>query len=178
MAGVSVASSSLTACFSQCAAVPLAVFVANREPPTLIVGQTQPDRPSPGVANVTAEQVGNTSDDLPGFYDSVPVSTGASRVVIGQVTDTHGNLARRVFIVCFDARVIFVYDPVARRFETEIQTGRGPYALAVDEGHGLGYIGHFTDSYLGVVDLDQRHTLTYGKMLLTVGQPIAPRASK
>ena len=71
-----------------------------------------------------------------------------------------------------------MYDPAAQAVETEIVTGRGPFAFAVDEGRGVGYIGHFTDSYVGVVDSDQRHEQTYGKMILTVGQPMAPRASK
>jgi hypothetical protein len=64
-----------------------------------------------------------------------------------------------------------------------IKTGRGPFGLAfdVDPASGAGdaksllYVGHFTDSYLGVVDLDTRHELSYGSMLLTVGPPQAPR---
>jgi hypothetical protein len=39
------------------------------------------------------------------------------------------------------------------------------------------YVAHFTDSYLGVIDLDQRNS-TYGTMLATIGRPSAPRASK
>jgi hypothetical protein len=144
----------------------LDVYVTNRTPATLILGETRPYR--------TAQAI----DDLPRFYDTVPVSFGVSRVVLGEVIGRDGNAEHRVFLVCFDTRRIFVYDPTARRVETEILTGKGPHALAIDAAHGLGYVAHFTDSYVGVVDLDKRHTATYGKILLNVGQPLAPRATK
>jgi hypothetical protein len=47
-----------------------------------------------------------------------------------------------------------------------------------DSGHALAYIGHFTDSYLGVVDLDRRHQQSYGNIVLSIGPATAPRASK
>jgi hypothetical protein len=50
--------------------------------------------------------------------------------------------------------------------------------LVVDEGRGLGYIGHFTDSYIGVVDLNQAHADTYGKVVLSIGAVVPPRAQK
>ena len=87
-------------------------------------------------------------------------------------------LERRAFVVCFDSRHVFVYDPERRRVDAEITTGRGPHALAVDAEHGLLYVGHFTDSYVGVVSLDRRFPRTYGRMLATIGSPSAPRASK
>jgi hypothetical protein len=40
------------------------------------------------------------------------------------------------------------------------------------------YVGHFTDSYIGVVDLDMRRPQTFGSMFLTVGKPLPPRESK
>jgi hypothetical protein len=50
---------------------------------------------------------------------------------------------------------------------------------AVNEApqHALGYIGHFTDSYIGVIDLDQRNS-TYGTIVVTLGRPTQPRAQK
>ena len=83
----------------------------------------------------------------------------------------------RVFVVCFDSKLIFVYDP-AGNIERTITTGRGPHALAVDTANGLGYVAHFTDSYVGVIDLNKAHGATYGKLILTLGQPQAPRAAK
>jgi hypothetical protein len=57
-----------------------------------------------------------------------------------------------------------------------VQTGREPHALAIDSTAGLGYVAHFTDSYVGVLDLDKRHP-TYGQFLLNVGRPTPPRAA-
>ena len=38
-------------------------------------------------------------------------------------------------------------------------------------------VGHFTDSYLGVVDLDQRRS-TFGQMIANIGVPVPPPESK
>jgi len=154
-----------------CEPIPLDVFVANRSPASLIIGQTPPNVPN------------TLTDDLPQFYDSVPMTTGPSRVFVGNIIDRNGNLARRVFIICFDSRRVFVYDPATRRFETEVVTGRGPHAFALDvdeetKSYAYAYLGHFSDSYVGVIDLDQRHASTYGTIVLSVGQRTPPRASK
>jgi DNA-binding beta-propeller fold protein YncE len=83
-----------------------------------------------------------------------------------------------VFVVCFDSRRIFVYDPKRRMIEAVISTGRGPYALAIDDARGLGYVAHFTDSYLGVISLDQRFPQTYATIVASIGTPSPPRSSK
>lgn len=164
-------------CLGECAGIELQVFVANRAPDSLLVGKTRTSR------------VPNSTDDLPAFYDSVPVASGASRVTVGHIIDTDGQLAPRVFVVSFDERVVAIYDPVARRVEKLVETGRGPHALAIDvdpeartSGHppayAYAYVAHFTDSYLGVVDLDQRHSRTFGQIVLSIGKPTAPRAAK
>ncbi len=84
-----------------------------------------------------------------------------------------------------------IFDPDNRRVESVVTTGRGPHAFAVDvprlaagadrdtdtPAYAYAYVGHFTDSWIGVIDLDQRHR-TYGKIIMTVGNPTAPRASK
>jgi hypothetical protein len=121
--------------------------------------------------------------ELPAFYDAISLTQGPSRVLVGNVTvaetaDGQRVLEQRVFVGCFDSRRVFVYDPVRRRIEVEIATGRGPHALSVDENNGQLLIGHFTDSFIGVVSLDRRYSHTYGKMLATIGEPSAPRASK
>jgi len=75
-----------------------------------------------------------------------------------------------------------VYDPVRKLMEMAIETGRGPHAFVVDAtaDHAYGYVGSFTDSYIAVIGLDQRpeHIAEYGKVLLTLGEPTPPRASK
>jgi hypothetical protein len=154
-------------CFQRCAGIPLDVYVANRSPASLVIGETRPNFSE------------TSSDDLPRFIDNEAVSLGASRVVVGKVIGKDGVTRHsRVFVICFDSRKIFVYDPRARRMETVIQTGRGPHALAVDPGSGLGFIAHFTDSYVGVVDLNQTHAQDYGRIIATLGPPTPPRASK
>lgn len=160
-----------TGCLQQCAGVPLRVFVANRSPSSLLIGQTRPNQ-SP-----------TSSDDLPQFFDTLPLPFGPSRVVVGNVIDKLGVVRPRVFVVCFDSRKIGIYDPDGRRLEKWIETGRGPHAFAVDtrvdgtDAHALAYVGHFTDSFVGVIDLDQR-SHTYGNMILALGRPTPPRASK
>ena len=164
-------------CLTACAGVPLGVYVGNRTPASLIVGHTRTNHSQ------------TSSDDLPSFYDSMPLPFGVSRVVVGQVIDRNGELRTRVFAICFDERSIAIYDPEARRIERFIDTGRGPHALVIDTdvrasqdgdtpSYALGYVAHFTDSYIGVVDLDQRHERTYGEMVLSVGAPTPPRTSK
>lgn len=153
-------------CLRAAALEPLDVYVASRSPPSLLVGRT-------GVA-----QTATGGRDLPVFYDSVPLSFGPSRVVLGDVVTQDGSPARRVFVVCFDSRWIYVYDPEKRRIETQIETGRGPHAVVVDGPRGRAYVAHFSDSYLGVVSLDQRVPEQYGRLIATIGEPTPPRATK
>jgi hypothetical protein len=105
--------------------------------------------------------VGN---DLPRFSDSIGLPFGPSRVMVGRVIDQSGQPAIRVFVVCFDSRSVVIFDPETRLKEAEVS-------------HAFGYVGHFTDSYIGVIDLDQRRQ-TYAQIVLTVGVPTAPRGAK
>ena len=158
-----------------------AVYVANRAPASLVVGSLAADF-----------SYASGSSDLPAFTHSIPLTTGPSRLARGNVRvpapdstpgprDEHGkryDLEPRVFIVCFDSTRIFVYDPKRDVIDTIIDTGRGPYALAVDEARGLAYVGFFTDSYVGVVSLDRRFRQTYGAVIANIGTPTPPRSSK
>ncbi|HET7545597.1 MAG TPA: hypothetical protein VFK05_37275 [Polyangiaceae bacterium] len=155
------------------------VYVASRAPASLLVGAMTAD---PNYLSGTSE--------LPSFTDSLALTFGPSRVIVGDVRvagsassaqhDDAGpfELERRIFVVCFDSRRIFVYDPKRRAIEAIVSTGRGPYALAVDGARGLAYLGHFTDSYLGVISLDQRFPQTYAAIVASIGTPKAPRTSK
>jgi hypothetical protein len=156
-------------CVDEAASTPVDVYVANRSPASLLVGRTRP------VVNdvQTAE--------VPDFYAAIPLTLGPSRVVTGDViVDNDGakGYEPRVFAICFDSRRIFVYDPVRRMIDTEITTGRGPHAVAIDPVNGLLFVGHFTDSYIGVVSIDRRFPQTYGRTLATIGKPVPPRTSK
>ena len=176
------------ACQLDCLKHPIDIFIANRAPPSLLVGRIETttipaDSPTPAAAF-----------DRVFITDSIPLSFGASRVVVGQVIDPKGVLSRRIFAGAFDSRLVFSYDPQARRVDAVIRTGRGPQALAFDAdeqgaitgvtgdptatGHAFLIVGHFTDSYLGVVDLDMRRPQTFGTMFASVGVPTPPKASK
>jgi len=152
------------------------VYAASRAPASVLVG-----------AMTTDLNYASGTSELPSFTDSLPLSAGPSRVVIGKVRvpgttnpDEFGSydLASRIFIVCFDSRRIFVYDPARHQIEAIVSTGRGPHALAVDSERGLAYVSHFTDSYLGVISLDLRFLKTYAAIVGSIGTPKAPRSSK
>jgi hypothetical protein len=158
------------ACLLSCARdVPVTVYVTNRSPNSLILGRTRP-----GEGSVP-------TDELPFFYDMLPLPFGASRVIVGDVLDTQGRAVPRVFVVCFDQRKVAIIDPATRQIEKFVDTGRGPYALAIDvkaDAYGFAYLAHFTDSWIGVMDLDQRRPATYGTLVLGIGQPQKPRGSE
>lgn len=157
-----------TACFEclmDCAAVPLKVFATNRSPDSLVIGRTR----------TTLGQL--PTDDIPDFSDSRPLRGGPARVVAASVLDEAGDPSPRVFVLSFDAQLMYIYDPRRQEIEAHVKTGLGPQGLAIDPQRGLGYVAHFTDSYIGVVDLDKRHS-TYGQVVLSVGEPQPPRSSK
>lgn len=159
-------------CLAGCAGIPVDIYVANRTPPSLLVGK----------ATGSINQYG--VNDSISFGTTIPLAQGASRVESGTIIDEKGNPRPRVFVLCFDARLLYVYDPEAAAIEAVITTGRGPSALAFDPGIGAqdsasnyAYLAHFTDSYLAVIDLDMRHPATYLTLLTSVGIPTPPRES-
>jgi hypothetical protein len=149
-----------------CTRIPVDAFVANRSPSTLLIGQLTTQNPT-------------SSDDSFTFSDAVTLAPGPSRVVVGRVkTGTENGVdvyETRIFVVCFDARMIFIYDPIRRRLDGEIRTGRGPHALVMDPVAPIAYLGHFTDSYIGLIDLDQTHAGTYASIVATIGAPQPPQ---
>jgi hypothetical protein len=153
-------------CAQMAAAVPLDVLVTNRAPASLLIATTR---------QVISEE---GTYDLPAFSGVVPLGFGPARVVTGDITTAAGGRERRAFAVSFDSRHIVVYDPIRQRVEATIVTGRGPQAMVIDAENALGYVAHFTDSYIGVIDLNQGHPLTYGLMIGMIETPAAPRASK
>jgi DNA-binding beta-propeller fold protein YncE len=179
------------ACLLNCAtSVPLRFYVANRTPPALLIGEIKTILVEEGEAADGSTRVTAAFEDA-SITDVVPLTFGPSRVAVGNILDEAGERRVRVFAVTFDSRLIFVYDPAASRIETVIRTGRGPHSVAFDTGVDKGkmegeedeaysfmYVGHFTDSYIGVVDLDMRKPQTFGSMFLTVGKPVPPRESK
>jgi hypothetical protein len=59
-----------------------------------------------------------------------------------------------------------------------IRTGRRPHALVMDPVHPIAYLGHFTDSYIGVIDLDQSHGSTFETIVAAIGIPVSPQGTK
>ncbi|MFO0757833.1 MAG: hypothetical protein U0359_15160 [Byssovorax sp.] len=183
------------ACQIGCLDIPMRIFMANRAPATLLIGKVQ-TKLVKNIPEGGGEAKAFSAYDTVSIDDAVPLAFGASKVALGNVITREGKQALRVFIAAFDSRLVFSYDPEARRIEAVIRTGRGPHALALDTGddsdpdgagplqgdgsglHSYLYIGHFTDSYLGVVDLDMRHPDTFGTIFASIGTPTPPRESK
>lgn len=171
------------ACTVACAEdIPIKLYMANRNPASLLVGRLET------IVNrsvVDGEEVITSASETAFFYDSVPLNFGPSRLEVGHVVNQAGQLEERVFAVCFDSRTVFVFHPFAQRTEAVIRTGRGPHDVAFDTGidedgeaYAFLHVGHFTDSYIGIVDLDMRHALTFAQIFANVGQPTPPQESR
>jgi DNA-binding beta-propeller fold protein YncE len=157
-----------SACLEACARIPVQVFLANRTP-----GAPSP----PGsllIGSTTSVRRADPANDRLQVSDLVAVEDGPSRVAVGQIIDERGEKRRRVFITSFDSNALAIYDPDARVIDARVPVGRGPSALVVDDAHALAYVSHFTDSYVGVIDLDARHA-SFGTLILALGSPTAPR---
>ena len=171
-------------CLQDCAEqIPLRVYMANRSPASLLIGRINTILNTEAGPS-QAPWVSSAYETL-FMHDSVPLNFGPSRVEVGKIVSPEGELVDRVFAVCFDSRSVFSLDPVTERIESVIRTGRGPHDIAVDSGvddegnaYSYLYIGHFTDSYIGVVDLDARRPHTFGQMFASIGTPSAPTESR
>jgi hypothetical protein len=158
-----------TQCLADCTRIPISTFDVNRSPSSLLIGEMTTQNPT-------------SSSEAFAFYDAITLAPGPSRAVVGRVKTRVENgidiYETRIFAICFDARIIFIFDPIKRRLDGEIRTGRGPHALAMDPKAPVAYLGHFTDSYIGLIDLDQTHAGTYASIVATIGAPQPPRDSK
>ena len=175
-----------------CARKPARVFIANRSPASLLVGELG-----------SAAAGGAYDPERLTLFDTVPLSAGPSRVYLAPIVDQDGRYALRVFVVCFDSATVFVYDPDAGRLENTIRTGPGPFAMAFDPftledvathavvppdarepGRGLrryrfAYIASFTQSFVQVLDLDnaQPRRETFERVVFTLGEPTNPKGT-
>jgi Cys-rich repeat protein len=152
-------------CLASCAGIALDVFMSNSVPATLMVGHSTSTRRA-GVPN-----------DRLQITDAIAVDSGPSRTIVGHITNERGELERRVFLTSFDSRSVTIFNPDAGTIEARVPTGRGPAALAIDSAHAVGYVAHFTDSYVGIIDLDRRHP-TFGTLIRSLGRPTAPRGDE
>lgn len=155
----------VTACLEECSGVALDVFLSNGVPSTLLSGHSVSGRRAP------------VRNDRLQVSDAIAIDAGPSRTILGHVLDRDGVPRLRVFVTSFDARSVTIYDPVARLIEARVRTGRGPATLAIDSANALGYVAHFTDSYVGIIDLDRRHA-TYGTIIRALGRATPPRGDE
>ncbi len=184
-----------------CARKPARVFIANRSPASLLVGEI-------GVASPQ----GTYDSDRLVLHGTVPLTAGPSKVFLAPIVDRDGAFALRVFIVCFDSATIFVYDPDADVIENVIRTGPGPFAMAFDpftldeiagndvvpfdtlrypressmRRYRFAYVASFTQSFVQVIDLDNgdldesgapRDRATFERVVFTLGKPTNPKGS-
>ena len=174
----------------RCVEIPLRVFLANRAPASLVIGE---------IGGRAAATEGFDSDRLV-LQSSVPLSAGPSRVFLAPIVDKDGRYALRVFVVCFDAALVYVYDPETRAVENILRVAPGPFAMAFDpftwedvaqrsvvpvdtrdatgvRRYRFGYLGSFQQSFFQVLDLDNaiERKDTYQTIVLNVGTPHIPR---
>jgi len=183
---------------ADCAKIPARVFFASRTPPALVIGEI-------GEPSTTAE-TGYDPDRLV-ITGNMPISNGGSRVYLAPIVDRTGHYALRVFVVCFDAAQIFVYDPEAGLVENVINVGPGPFAMAFDpfdmkdvaeqapvspdtrqnpslnlKRYRFAYVASFTQSFVQAIDLDDSlpaamSNVTFERVVFTLGQPTNPKGS-
>ncbi len=174
----------------ECARLPARVFIANRSPASLLVGEI-------GEPSLDGQTY---NPDRLSIRTSVPLSVGPSRLYLAPVVEKDGRFGLRVYVVCFDASTIYVFDPNANTVENLIRVGEGPFAMAFDpfdlaavargdlvakDSSGVskfrfGYVSIFRNSHVQVIDLDNSAVTTtgpytYQKVVLNLGQPTAPK---
>ncbi len=175
-----------------CAQLPARFFITSRSPPSLIVGE---------VGGLRSD--GLYDADSVRFRKNVPMPPGPSRLYIAPIVDANGRYALRVFVVCFDAGQVIVYDPDTDLIEAVVRVGVGPFALGFDPfsfedvalrkkvaadvrepGRGLlayrfAYVASFTQSYIQVLDFDDSRAdkSTYGTVVFTLGKPTQPKGT-
>jgi hypothetical protein len=132
---------------------PTRVFLTNRTPAALVIGQIDP------ATNALT------------FHENIALPIGPSRLTRASI-DGHTT----IIAASFDARSIVIYDPDARRISNVIRTHRGPYAMAVDTVRKLGFICNFTDSTIQVIELDPARASKddYQRIIYSVGVPSGP----
>ncbi|MEO6572504.1 MAG: hypothetical protein ABIP89_01605 [Polyangiaceae bacterium] len=180
-----------------CARLPARVFFANRTPASMLLGE---------IGEPAAAGDGTYDPDRLVIFGNIPLSVGPSRLYLAPIVDQDGNYALRVFIVCFDSALLFVYDPEAHAVENIIHVGGGPFAMGFDpfsmkdvamhahvpqempngqpdldlKKYRFAYIASFTNSFMQVIDLDNSRIdkSTFENVVLTLSEPTTPRGSQ
>ena len=170
-----------------CARKPSRVFIANRSPASLLIGEIG------GSASAEA----NYDPDRLVLHTSIPLSAGPSKLYLAPVVEADGALALRVFAVCFDSATVFVYDPETEQIENVIRVGLGPFAMAFDpftfedvaahakvgsfgglHRYRFAYLASFTNSFIQILDVDNfEHSRSFEQVVFTLGRPTNPKGS-
>ena len=173
---------------TRCAELPARVFIANRSPAALLVGDLG-----------SKTSTGLYDPDRLIIHTSIPVSGGPSNLYLAPIVDKDGAYSLRVFVVCFDSASVFVYDPDGLTLENVIRTAPGPFVMTFDPfvledvaarkivpmgADGIrqfrfGYVASFTESFVQMLDLDnaQTDTSTYERIVFQLGAPTQPKGS-
>ncbi len=179
-----------------CARLPARVFFANRTPASLLLGE---------IGEPSAAGDGTYDADRLVIYGNKPLSVGPSRLYLAPIVDQDGNYSLRVFIVCFDSALLYIYDPEAQRVENIIHVGGGPFSMAFDpftlqdvanrakvlpdtdrqpdldlKKYRFAYIASFTNSFMQVIDLDNSRVdkSTFENVVYTLSEPTTPKGSQ
>ncbi|MDB4940495.1 MAG: hypothetical protein JWP97_29 [Labilithrix sp.] len=170
-----------------CARKPARVYIANRAPASLLIGDL-------GVSST--DTVPYDADQLQ-IRKSLPLSAGPSKVFLAPVVEADGALALRVFVVCFDSATLFVFNPDTEELENVVRVGLGPFSMAfdpfsledvalhkvVDPVNGIrpyrfAYLASFTNSFIQILDLDNAgRSASFERIVYTLGRPTTPKGS-
>lgn len=174
-----------------CARKPARVFIANRTPASLLIGDV----------GGTVDVDGAYDPDRLTIHTAVPLSAGPSKVYLAPIVDRDGAYALRVFVVCFDAATIFVFDPDGGALMDVLRVAPGPFAMAFDpfsledvathakvpidprdpdlRRYRFGYVASFTQSFVQVLDLDDAvpDPVTFQRIVYTLGRPTNPKGT-
>lgn len=176
-----------------CARKPARVFIANRTPAALLVGEI----------GGSASAIDDYDPDRLVLHSSVPLTAGPTKLYLAPVVEADGAYSLRVFAVCFDSATVFVYNPDTAELEAVLRVGLGPFAMAFDPftfedvathakvpvdprepGRALlryrfAYLASFTNSFVQVIDLDnaQANPATFERIVFTLGRPMTPKGS-
>jgi hypothetical protein len=185
----------------QCARKPARLFIANRSPASLLIGE---------VGDALSSDTERYNADSVRILESIPLTSGPSRLFLAPIVDRDGRYAMRVFITCFDSATLFIYDPDARAIESTVRVGLGPFSMSFDpfnvEGaaahdevpqktlsatfngqtanfteraYRYAYLASFTTSTVQVIDLDRSRadSQTFERIVVGLGEPQLPKGS-
>ncbi len=143
-------------------------FITQNNPPSVMVLDT---RPQTGV-NLPLTSVNQIIDVIDVCQQPAHISLRTP--IVEGAPGTPNRVQQRLYVVCFLSNQVMVVDPDQAEVLNTILVGRGPNTLAFVEGpHPRGYISNFSESTIGVLDLDPSSP-TANRMVARIGVPVPP----